>query len=360
MAKVIKTSTGSGFKKAVSPGLGEVHVNRPLTNIAINFLQGAEAFVAMSAFPMVPVAQASNQYYVFDKDDTFRDDMEPRAAGTETAGGTYTLSHEAYNAVVYGIHKDVPDQVRANADTPLAPDRDATNWCTQKALIRQERIWAAGHFSSGDPGAGGHWNLSTDGVGGVGATRSAAFDPNSAANNDLLQWDDAGSTPIEDIREGRRHVLENSGYMPNVLILSRPVYDILVDHGDIVGRLDRGQTTGPALVNRDSLAALFEVDQVLVMDGVYNTAGDGVSGSYDFIGGKHALLLYRTSAPSITEPSAGYTFVWTGLLGSQSNGIRVKRFRMEPLSSDRIEAEIAVDIKRTSSDLGYFFDGIVS
>ena len=57
-------------------------------------------------------------------------------------------------------------------------------------------------------------------------------------------WSDAASTPIEDIRLVKRSILESTGFMPNTLVLGRPVFDALLDHSDIVGRLDRGQTSG--------------------------------------------------------------------------------------------------------------------
>ena len=175
----------------------------------------------------------------------------------------------------------------------------------------------------------------------------------------MLYWNDASSTPIEDVRLLKRIVLEETGFMPNILTLGRPVFDVLVDHGDIVGRLDRGQSVGPAMANRESLAALFEVEQVLVMDAIQNTAREGQGANHSFIGGKHALLSYRPASPGILTPSAGYTFGWNGYLGASDDGIRIKRFRMERLASDRIEAEMAYDQKLISADLGAFFNGIV-
>jgi hypothetical protein len=79
-----------------------------------------------------------------------------------------------------------------------------------------------------------------------------------------------------------------------------------------------------------------------------------------FIGGKHALLAYVPPAPGIMTPSAGYTFAWTGYLGAGPDGQRIKRFRMENLAADRIEIEMAFDMKVISADLGAFFNNAVS
>ena len=270
--------------------------------------------------------------------------------GAPSAGGDTKIDTDDYRARVYAYHRDVDDQLRSNQDQPLNLDREATEFVTLKGLIKRERLWVNIFFK------GGVWTFDTDGA----AARSAAFDPTAAANNDLVHWNDASSTPIEDVRLLKRYVLESTGFMPNTLVLGRPVFDALLDHSDIVGRLDRGQTTGPVVVMRENLAALFELEQVLVMDAIHNTAKEGLTASHSFIGGKNALLCYAAPSPGIMTPSAGYTFSWTGYVGASDNGVRIKRFRMEELNSDRIEGEMAFVQKRVSADLGAFFDGIVS
>lgn len=335
------------------PSRSDVHVNAPLTNISIAFLQSADAFVADKVFPSIAVAKQSDAYFTYDRGEFNRDEMSERLPGTESAGGNYQVGNSTYYARTYAYHKDVPDQVRANADSPLNLDREATEFVTRKGLLKREVTWASTYFTAGNPGD--TWTWDADGA----AARSAAFDPTSAANNDLVYWDDAASTPIEDVRLMKRYVLESTGFMPNALTLGRPVFDALVDHPDIVGRLDRGQTTGAALANRDALAALFEVEEVLVMDAIRNTAQEGQTASHSFIGGKHALLSYRPASPTLLTPSAGYTFNWTGLTGSGANGARIKRFRMDALESDRVEIDMSYDQKKISADLGAFFGNIV-
>jgi hypothetical protein len=59
-------------------------------------------------------------------------------------------------------------------------------------------------------------------------------------------------------------------------------------------------------------------------------------------------------------PSAGYTFSWTGLLGAGAEGNRIKSFRMEALSADRVEIDMCFDQKLVSADLGWFWTSIVA
>lgn len=335
------------------PSRSDVHVNRPLTNISVAFMQSADKFVASRVFPNIPVSKQSDVYYTYDRGEFNRDEMEERQPGTESAGGSYKIATDLYHARTRAYHKDVPDPVRDNADNPINLDREATEFVTLKGLINREVNWAAAYFTAGDPGD--TWTFDVDGD----AARSAAFDPTDAANNQVVFWDDASSTPIEDVRLLKRFILEETGFMPNALTLGRPVFDALIDHPDIVGRLDRGQTAGPAIANKESLAALFEVEEILVMDAIKNTGKEGQTAVHSFIGGKSALLSYRPSSPGLLTPSAGYTFSWTARVGSGNDGMRIKRFRMDHLESDRIEIDMSYDQKKVSADLGAFFGAIV-
>lgn len=329
----------------MQPTPGDVHVNTPLTNISIAYMQSAANFIGTSAFPNIPVQKQSDRYYTYDRGDFNRDEMQERAPGTESAGGGYNVdSTPTYFCRVYAFHKDVHDQVRANADSALAPDREATQFVTQKAMIKREKVWAASYFKTGV------WGKDINGVA-----------SGASAGTSEIHWSDASSTPIESVRAAKRAVLEKTGYEPNKLILGKPVYDALLDHVDIIDRLKYGQTSGaPAMANRARLAELFEVDEIMVSKAIENTAAEGASETSAFILGKHALLCYATPTPGLQTPTAGYTFSWTGYMGASSDGVRIKQFRMENLESDRVEIQMAFDCKLVGSDLGYFWNGIVA
>jgi hypothetical protein len=328
---------------ATNPTQGDVHVNAPLTNISVAYIQDAANFVADRVFPNIPVLKKSDRYYTYDRGDFNRDEMEERAPGTESAGAGYDLDNTpTYYCPVFAFHKDVADEIRANSDSVLNPDRDATIFVTQKALIKRERTFVTKYFKPGI------WNF---GKLGVDATPD---------DTEFLQWDDGGSTPIEDVRTAKRTVLEATGFEPNVVTLGKAVYDTLVDHPDIVDRVKYGQTPGkPAMANVSTLAQLFELDDVLVMKAVVNVAAKGATEVSQFIGGNHALLAYRTSTPGIMVPTAGYTFSWNGWMGATGMGHRIKKFRMEPLESDRVEVQMAYDQKVIGADLGFFFESAV-
>jgi hypothetical protein len=140
------------------------------------------------------------------------------------------------------------------------------------------------------------------------------------------------------------------------------VYDALLDHPDIIDRIKYGQAGvgSPAMAGSDTLARLFNVDEVLVMNAVENTAKEGQSASHSFIGGKAALLVHAATSPGLMTPTAGYTFSWTGLLGSGADGNRIKSFRMEQIGCDRVEIDMSFDQKLVSADLGAFWRTVVA
>jgi hypothetical protein len=326
------------------PTAGDVHVNRPLTNIAIAYFQDASNFIAGSVFPNIPVSKQSDAYWTIPRDSFNRDEMKIRAPGTESAGGGYTVNPDnTYYCHVRAYHHDIPDQVRANTDSPLDADNQASTLVTHKALINREKNFASKYFTTGV------WGTDVAGVA-AGPTGSQ-----------VLRWSDAASNPIEDIRRYKRTMMEATGFEPNTLLLGQDVLDALYDHPDIIDRVKYGQTPGrPADIDVSDLAQLFKIPRILVGRGIENTAKEGATEVSRFIMKNGALLCHSAPNPGIMVPSAGYTFSWTGFLAAGPMGIRLKRFRMEHLESDRVEIQSAYDQKVVAADLGIFFSTIVS
>jgi len=332
------------------PTLQDVHVNRPLTNISVAYLQEAAGveFVADKAFPAVPVENKSDLYYTYARADFNRDEMQKRALSAESAGTGYNLnSTGTYNCDVWSLHKDVDDQIRSNSDSPLAPDRDATIFLTQKALIRRENQWVSKFFGTGI------WTNQASGQATADSTHVVYWDSGNYPNGN----------PITDIRHAKTQMrLSSGGFAPNIFVVSRPVFDKLVDHPDFIDRTKYGQTApNPAVATRQIMAEILELEDVLVIDAVYNQAAEGAAESNAFIGGMSAALFYRPKNAGLMTPSAGYVFNWTGLIGTTGGaGVRIKTFRMEHLASDRVEIDSAFDMRLVSADLGFYFNNVIS
>ncbi|NLI59425.1 MAG: hypothetical protein GX387_13135 [Clostridium sp.] len=190
----------------------------------------------------------------------------------------------------------------------------------------------------------------------VWTTEITGVDANPA-NNQALKFSDPMSDPIRVITNQSIDMASKTGFRPNTLVLSPRVFYALKNHEDI---LDRIKYTQKGIVTNDLLATLFEVDNVYTAWGVVNTAAQGETDNIDFIMGDHALLCYVNPRPAIKQPSAGYIFTWTGLMGASAYGSRIVRLPMDilGLGTERIEGEVAFDPKVIAQDLGVFFKDI--
>lgn len=322
------------------PKMQDAHIDRALTNISVAYLQDASAFIADKVFPIVPVKRQSDVFYTYNKGDFMRDEAQVRGAGTESAGGDYGVeAADPYYCRKHAFHKDITEEERVNYDEPLNADTDATDFVSQKMLIRREMEWASKFFTTGVWG--------TEIAGGEAAGDGVA-----------VKWDLATSNPIKDITDAAVKMASETGFKPNTLVLSPYAFNALKNHEDI---LDRIKYTQKGIVTTDLLATLFEVEHVYVAWGVVNTAAKGAADSVGFIMGKNALLCYSAPRPALRKPSAGYIFAWTGLEGSGAYGNRIVRLPMDQLGlgTERIEGEIAFDVKKVCADLGIFFKDIV-
>ena len=324
------------------PKMNDAHIDRALTNVSVAYLQDASAFIADKVFPIVPVKRQSDVFYVYDKGDFMRDEAQVRGAATESAGGDYGVEATSpYYCKKHAFHKDVTSEERTNYDEPLDADTDATEFVSQKMLIRREMEWASKFFKAGI------WGTEIEG--------KAA----SPSEGQALQWDQLTSNPIQDITDAGVKMAGETGFKPNTLVLSPYAFNALKNHEDI---LDRIKYTQKGIVTADLLATLFEVDNVYVAWSVVNSAKKGAADAVDFIMGKHALLCYSAPRPALRQPSAGYIFSWTGLEGSGAYGNRIVRLPMDQLGlgTERIEGEMAFDTKKVCADLGVFFKDIVA
>jgi len=322
------------------PTLSQVHIDGPLTNISIAYMQSQDNFIANKVFPVVPVDKKSDKFFVYTKNDWFRDEAQRRADSTESAGSGYNLTTSSYSADVWAFHKDVGDQIRAYSDTPLVPDREATEFVTSRLLLRQEVQFVTDFIKTGV------WGTDLAGVSGTPST------------GEFKQWSDyANSDPIEDIELGKESILGSTGFLPNTLVLGYQAYRKLRNHPDLV---DRIKYTSSNVITTDIMARLFDVERVLVASSVRATNAEGATPAYSFNTGKAALLTYSAPNPGLMTPSAGYTFAWRGVSGGLGASIGVSRIRMEHLKADRVEGEVAFANKVTAADLGCYFGTCVA
>jgi len=318
------------------PTLEDVHFDSLLTDFSVGYIQDPGKFVADNMFPRKLVNHQSNKYATFDIGDFNRDDMERRAPSAESAGTSYGTSSDSYSTEEWSLHQDVPHAIVQNSDAAHTPMQTATSTLANKERIRRDREWVTEFFSTGKWG--------TDKTGGT----------------DFTQINDAASDPVGMIGDYQLTVEAATGFEPRHLALSAKGWLNLRNHPDIVGRINGSGSNGaPAVANEANVAAICNLDKIVVARGVYNSAAEGVTDSMTWIAGNHALLAYVDASPGLMTPTAGMQFVWL----SDSNSIegRVIRTIDMPLKkSTRVEVDAGWDMKICGSSLGLFMSGFVA
>lgn len=323
------------------PQIGQVHVNRPLTNISIAWIQDQSVYISTNAGATIPTDKKSNVYFVYTQNDWFRDEAQLRAPASESAGSGYNVSNSPFNCQVYAMHKDVDEQVRLNTDDPLDGKRDAIKFVTRKLMIRQEIQWMSDLFTTG------LW---------TGSTTAGDITPSPT-------WDDPTSTPIEDVQAQQAQILIKTGYLPNKFFIAFQTYQKLIRHPDVIDLIKYGAGPGtPAIANEETLAKIFAVDEVIVSKGVKATNAENDTSVYALMASKNALLAYVTDSPGLFEPTAFYTFMWTGVSYGLGETIGAYEIPMPwlGLTTVRCEAQIAFCNIIIAAQMGAYFTGAVA
>lgn len=331
----------------MNPTGSDLQVNIPLMLVQNAFLADQSEFIASQVFPIIPVQRRSGNYWTFNKDSWLRAEAQERAPSTPSVGSGFTVSQGAlYYARRYAIHKDVDYETRAENEANGFFDIDAvsTRWVTRQLLLKRELLWANTYFRTGV------WTTDMNGV-------SAA-----PGAGQFLRWDNANSTPIDDVTGKALDVYELTGFKPNTLVLTPRGRRALRRNPQI---LDAAKSianyTGEPMVTDALLAEVLEVERILVASALVNNAPEGSAAQIAPLFGKNALLVYASQDPNLEMPSGGYTFTWNGYLQDGGfEGNRVTTFFMEEIRSDRIEGEMAFDMRIVAPDTGVFFSSIIA
>ena len=130
------------------PTLSDVHVDSALSHVSVAYIQSQTQFVATQAFPIISVMHRSDQYPLWDRGDTLRDELTYRAPATENQTLGNRINWKTYSCKVRGGKMAIPDQTRNNQDSSVTLEMAVTRIATQKALISTERVWAGKFFKA--------------------------------------------------------------------------------------------------------------------------------------------------------------------------------------------------------------------
>ncbi len=318
--------------------------SRYLTNMSMAFFTSASDYVATSIFPICPVDFSIGYYYIYNKGDMARDNVQRKPKFGKVPPAQMGHIDATYKCEVDQIIVGI-DQIgavnyqRANVPPSIDPKRAKNRFVVDQQLLHLDILFANGFFKSGV------WAHEFTGIA-SGTTPSGS---------QFVKFSDANSDPIRFFDERKRQIRLDGRRTPNKLTLGYDTYLALKEHPDLLERVKyTGSTANPAKVNERVLAELFGVDEVKVLYATYNAAEEGQPDEMKFICEPDgALLSYTTPSPRIDEPSAGYIFTWD-MLGN-GNFMATDVFEGEGgTHSEFMEGLLATDMRKTCDDLACY------
>lgn len=319
----------------VSDIQGTLHVDAYLTNYSESYTQDAKNFIAGKASSLITVNHESDKYPIYPRGYFWRDEVQVRPLGGRPVQVGYKVESGQYLAEEWAIEHTIDDRQRANADDWMNLDENATRLLTGKQMIRADRIWANNFFGPGK------WGLEY-----VGQT-------------DFVPFNDVTSDPIALLDQHKEAMMQSTGMEPNTLVLGAAVKRTLRSHPDII---DRIKYTQRGIADNSVLAAMFEIENVMIARAVYNAAAEGADDDFEFIVDPNGMWMgYIDPSPTIDSPTAIATFAWNGLVPGQTNdmGGVINRGRDDRAYSDWFHSRQAFDMKKVSDDLGIYFSNVV-
>lgn len=321
---------------AASRDVKTAQVAGPLQNVSVAYRN--RSYIADRVFPIIERVPAKAKILLYKKGAWFRDEAGIRAAKTEARRGGVVTDSVNVLPQEWAFASEVPDEDRKNAKEqgapPVQPDQDAIELATDKVDLAKERRVR-------DLIIAGNWCAA--GVGG--------FDCQG-------RWKaGVANSFLTDISDKSELIRSKCGIKPNRLIIDYGTYQSLKQEDTL---LDRIKFTQRGVLSMELIAAIVELEQILIGEAIKSTAVEKKDGT-DFtavnIWEKNAgkgmgFLYYAPSSPGLKVPSVGYQAREWYPNGSAR---QVLTWREDSRHQDVYEVDESTDIVACDTDLGYLW-----
>lgn len=309
-------------------------VNPELAAIAIGYRNRDIDLIADRVLPRIPVAKRFN-YRTYPIGEAFTVPATQVGRKGEPAMVDFGGSDVTAECLDYALDDLVPnDEQQAWNDMPKAPGAvsplaKSTSLLTGLILLDREVRVANRVFSL--------------------ATYPAA---NRITLSGATQWSDfINSNPLDAMLAA----LDVPIMRPNVAVFGQATWTKVRQHPRVIQAVYGTAQTGGA-VNREQLAAVLEVREVVIGAGFVNTARRGQAPNIQRVWGRHAAFLYVSEdAAAADQPTFGFTGQWgsriAGNIPAPRNGLRGGEII-------RVGESVLEVISAASS--GYYFENAVA
>ena len=314
----------------MNPTTKDVHVDVALTQISVKYQN--DKLIGKLVAPVIPVKKDSDTYFTYGKQNLKLYNLK-RAPGTRAAEVEYTVSAtQKYLTEEYSNEQKIPDEVRDNADEPLRPDTDAVEYGTEINDLDFESKVATLYSSTANFG---------DGTG-VGANSHVATPDN--------KWDTTNGDPQSDVDDAKEIVHTAILKWPNTIVVSSRLHKKLRRNSTL---RDIFKYTSGKVLTVEMLKEVFEVDNYLIGESVYDSAAEGLTDVNAALWADNMVLLYLPKSPGIKQVSFSYTFQREGFP-------MVEKWREDAIRSDWVRMSNKYDLKLIDQYAGFLITNPLS
>ncbi len=318
------------------PNVKELIVSGPLAGVSVAYKN--MDYIADRVFPILDGADPRAKITKYRRGAWFRDEAGIRAAGTEARRGGYPLTSVSIATDEYAFAKEVTDEdrrfVKSQGAPVLNPDIDAIEFCSDKVDLKKERLVSAL------------------------VTGTTWVDGNSGGEDAEGGWvASSGNTFLADIEKAQLAIKAAIGRRANCLLIDDRTYGGMKE---IDALLDKIKYTQRGVLSKELIAAMLDLDEVLVGSAIYSDAEETKAGD-DFnavdiwtvtAGKGMGFLYYRPKRMGLKVQCAG---LQARIAYEQGGPRRISTWREAGKHQDVYEVAEETDIVVVDSYAGYLF-----
>jgi hypothetical protein len=269
------------------------------------------------------VMHDSDKYWVYNPD--FKLPESIRQDGTPANMIEWSASTSSYTVFEHALKDVITETMMDNTDAPLNLEIDTTEYLVDKILLRQE--YEASKLCFTTTTWGNNTTLTT---------------ANSFAYNTTT------SAPIALVLSATSVIVANSGKRPNKIVMGWDVFKVARENPNIYNRI---QYVERAIITENLLAALFDVDQVLVGSAIIDSTKEGIAASMGYVWGSDVLVGYFDPNPGLKKVTAAVNF----RVAKKGTPFRVKKWFDEEIEGNYIEVQSKFKPKAVATSCAYLF-----
>lgn len=255
-------------------------VDKLLTNVSIGYK--ADGLIAEQVLPTLQVKQSSGKLAKYG---TSHLRIEHSTAGGRSKFRrveAMVRSSSSYLVATHGLEGVVTPDDYDNFDLPFQPESEEVMGITSMLQLEKEKALAD--------------SLSSTGV----------LTQNTTLSGTSQLSDYANSNALSVFKAARAAIRNGCGAIANVAIMDFNVADVLRYHPELLDSLGFKYTKPGGLAD-DDLAKALGVSQLMIANGLYESAKEGQTSSLSPVWGKHIILAVCPSKPQPWQVALGYT-----------------------------------------------------